>query len=563
MSSPKKKSLMSFVDVTPKFSLKDIGSKIIDQLSTDVYTGAGSILRELVKNAYDSYLALDPDDFDTGTFKRQVVISRERDDTGKGRIFIADQGIGQSVEDLKANVQISISRKADELDNATGFRGLGSWASLGAGSRIVISSSKKGDPHENRLIIDVRRVYQILSPKTTLDDILNNKTCISISQRDAEEDVHFTTVEIECDGKVEKVNGHEMNRLYEFTDPSDTELKRVLIQNCPIPFSKEGEAGKHIHAIYSQIGYVPTPIVCEGETLERRLPESLTDLKTETIMIGGQPAALAWRAHDPDDTGEITNLIEEEHNLGGPSIQLSKLNVPIGVKGLYSSKVVRDKILDWYVGEIHILAADVQPNASGDLLREGTARDAFVAEMKAYYIRLEDEAEKKSQRISLAKHLRNGQQAATKIASGGLSAMQEVQEMTKVSKAVEILQVLSKKGQPSSQKEQQIKEAAKHDDVVPVIKSARQVLKDSGLLEKLSSPTGTPGGATKKKPASASQPSTPKGGKNGSSKPSTPDTSESFQARVAQKLPKLNELGLSHVQVEGVLAIIQELFEGS
>src|SRR6185437_112476 len=247
MAIIKPKRQTRFVDVTPKFSLKDIGSKIIDQLSTDVYTGAGSILRELVKNAYDSYLALEAEDFESGDFKRQVVIQRERDEKGVGRISIADQGIGQSLDVLKANVQISISRKSDELDNATGFRGLGSWASLGAGSRIMIISSKKGDPHENRLTINVRKVYQLLNPKSTLDDILNNPACISMSQRDAEEDEHFTTVEIECDGPVESVNGHEMNRLYVYTDPTDTELKRILVQHCPIPFAKDGEIGKQIH----------------------------------------------------------------------------------------------------------------------------------------------------------------------------------------------------------------------------------------------------------------------------------------------------------------------------
>ena len=47
---------MAFSKRPVTFTLKDVGSEIIDQLSTDVYTGPGAIIRELVKNAYDSYL---------------------------------------------------------------------------------------------------------------------------------------------------------------------------------------------------------------------------------------------------------------------------------------------------------------------------------------------------------------------------------------------------------------------------------------------------------------------------------------------------------------------------
>ncbi|MFI5461335.1 MAG: ATP-binding protein, partial [Isosphaerales bacterium] len=430
----------AFVDVTPVFTLKDIGSKIIDQLSTDVYTGAGSILRELVKNAYDAYLGLDPEDFESGEFSREIVVSREREANGTGRLFIADGGIGQCFEDLKANVQISISRKPDELENATGFRGLGSWASLGAGSKIVIASTKKGDPHENRLTIDVRKVYSLLSPKTNLDDILNNKGCIRIAQGPAGADDHYTTIEIVCDGPVESVKGHELNRLYDYTDPVDTELRRVLVQHCAVPYVQDGDVHKKIHEIYSKVGYIRTPIVLDGTTLERRLPENLSAFESTPLKIGDQVVAIAWKVHNPDATGEIVNLIdEEEHNLAGPAIQLTKLNVPIGPKRLYNDQHVREGLLDWYVGEVHILAPDILPNASGDGLRSGTAKDAFIPVLRGFYRQLEQEAEKKSQRISLRRNLRNAKQAAAKIVRGGLSPIQESQEKAKVGKGVELL----------------------------------------------------------------------------------------------------------------------------
>ena len=46
-------------------------------------------------------------------------------------------------------------------------------------------------------------------------------------------DNHFTTIEIVCDGPVESVNGHELNRLYVYTDPAETELRPCWCSTAP------------------------------------------------------------------------------------------------------------------------------------------------------------------------------------------------------------------------------------------------------------------------------------------------------------------------------------------
>ena len=346
---------MAYKDKNVRFTLKDVGSKIIDQLSTDVYTGPVSIMRELVKNSYDALIALNLDEIDDDDFERRIVVSRERDSRGVGRLFIADNGLGQDLDDLKANVQISISRKQDELENATGFRGLGSWAILGGGSRVVISSSKLGDTSEYRLTLDVKRIYEKLGTETTLDDILNDKECISFASDRGEANDHFTTVEIVCDGEATKVNGHELNRLYAFTDPDEDDLRNVLIQACPIPFADNGGSYRGIHAIYQETGYVPIPIVLDGERLERRLPAGVSGFKRHELTIGDTTAAVAWVVEDPDQSRELVNRIDEQqHLLGSAGLQLMKLNVPIGRKNQFGDNV-RSTILNWFIGEIHVL----------------------------------------------------------------------------------------------------------------------------------------------------------------------------------------------------------------
>src|SRR5262245_15653964 len=185
---------MDFTARNVKFSLKDIGSEVIDQLSRDIYTRPESIIREVVKNGYDAYLELEPEDFEDDQLERLVIIRRDRDARGVGRLFITDKGIGQTTEGAKANLQISISRKREEIENATGFRGLGSWALLGAGSKVVITSRRKGQNHVCRLTINTRQIYEHMGPKTTLHDILNNSAYVAFGDRPAtaQDDPHYT-----------------------------------------------------------------------------------------------------------------------------------------------------------------------------------------------------------------------------------------------------------------------------------------------------------------------------------------------------------------------------------
>src|SRR5207247_2500527 len=101
-------------------------------------------------------------------------------------------------------------------------------------------SKKRGITKRCRLTIDVRRIYGRMGPDATLDDILNDPKCIFFEEDEASsaKEAHHTVVEIICDGQPEKVgNGYELNRLFPYTDLADEELRRMLIQNCPIPFS--------------------------------------------------------------------------------------------------------------------------------------------------------------------------------------------------------------------------------------------------------------------------------------------------------------------------------------
>lgn len=543
---------MSFKKRSVTFDLNDIGSQVIDQISSDIYAGPGSILRELIKNAYDAYLPVDADELEEEGLNREIQVSRVRDDDGTGHLYIADNGIGQSFEEIRANVQISISKKPTELDDATGFRGLGSWAILGAGSNIIITSKTKSTASRSRLEINVRRIYEKMGGDTTLDDILNDPDCISFATEEYKEgrNEHGTTVEIECDAPTETVNGFELNRLYEFTDPTEDQLKGFLVVTCPIPFSSEGGGYKQIHEVYNRSRYIPTQLSLDGVQLERRLPSDLTDFHTTDLTIAGNVAAIAWYVDDPKASG-VLSIDDAKHLVGGAGIQLMRLNVPIGAKNIFCDGAARENLLNWYVGEVHIVMGDVLPNASGQDLRAGLTREVFIEQLQNFYKTLDQRADTKSVRLSLEKHLKRGVEAATKLDGPSLTEREQQSARSLVLKAVQTIEEIAGSTKGKTKEAQKIRDALTDPTIKTLRDSAKKKLKAGDWLQKFGKSKVSSTNAAKTAPVKRTNPAPSK--KSGI-------TSESFQARVATHIPKLEALGLSAAQVKGVLAIIEELF---
>ena len=389
----------------PSATMKpDAGSPAIDQLTSSFCIGAGSIVREAVKRVHDAYLGLASEQLEGEGLERAVVISRQRDGNGTGHLFIEDNGIGQSFEDLRQNLRMSMSRELQDFKDGSGVRNLCSWTILSAGSKVVIHSTTQGVASRSRLEINVRRIREKMAVATMAHDILSDSECLSLSTEGCGKNDHGTTLEIECDGSTEIVNGYELNCFYDLTDPEDETLRHFLVEGCAIPYSTGGGAGKKIRKVYDRAGYVATAVYVDGRSLERRLPPELTAFHTQDVKVGGKVAAIAWYVEDPKRTGAV-GVDAAEHLLSASGIQLVKNNVPVGPKDIFGNSA-RTNLLKWFVGEIHIVSRDVQPDASGQDLRIGTARDTFIEALRKFYNCLEEQADAKCRRLNTKRDLR-------------------------------------------------------------------------------------------------------------------------------------------------------------
>jgi hypothetical protein len=346
------------------------------------------------------------------------------------------------------------------------------------------------------------------------------------------------------------LNEYELNRVYDLTDLENTALKGILVESCPIPYTAEGNAYPHVHDVYRRAHYVPTSIYLDGKPLNRRLPADLTAFQTKEISVAGKLAAIAWYVEDPKQSRRL-EFEPDSYLVGGPGIQLVKYNVPIGPRNIFNDGA-RENLLDWYVGEVHIISKDVQPNASGQDLRIGIARDSFIGELNTFYKFLDEQANTKSERLNLEKHLKRGGEAAARLNSNQLDPREEQNAKSLILRAVQALDDIAGSSKAPTDKAQRIREAMTDTELKKLRDETRKTLKAGGWLNQFSKPKQGKVAKVKKDNGSAKKPEP-------TAKQKQISAAE-FQARVAEYIPRLESLGLTPNQIKGVLAIVDELF---
>jgi len=379
----------------------EIGSVAREPVPSDAPTERGLIVRQLLKNARDAYLPLKHEELEEEKLERAVVISRQRSGHNTGRFFIEDNGVGESCNELLQTLRMSIARDVQRYGNGSGFGNLFSWATLSAGSKVVIESGSREIAGRFCVEINVRRICERMRAATSADDILRDSECIALTREDFDKGAHGTALVIECDSDTEIVNGYKLNCFYDLTDPEDETLLRFLAEGCPIPYSMQDGIGKKIRRLYDRVGYFPATVYVDGASLERRLRCDLNAVHTQEIKIGGRVAAIAWYVEDPRRTGAV-GVGVAEHLLGGPGIQVVKNNMPIGRKNIFSDDL-REKLLNWFAGEVHITSSDVEPDVNGQDLRVTAGRESFIEGLRKFYSDLQDKAEARSGRVKWGK----------------------------------------------------------------------------------------------------------------------------------------------------------------
>jgi hypothetical protein len=359
----------------------DVGGRLLANLARGIYNHE-AVVREYVQNACDAYnmLATPPAD-------QSILIRPEAQS-----LTIQDNGIGMAEEEIRALKKIAVSTKA-ELDEMTGFRGIGIWAGFQACKRLVIVTTKQGVKRRYRLVIDFEDILAHVDENINIKQLVDPR--YHIEWEDAPKDDHYTRVTLE-----------EVHP--EFASLLDvTELTRIASQKLPCPLDPEFEYVEEVTRILGTLPYYQEfPIKVgspDGALVEayRRFPQTpLYPPEKHTLKTpDGIELGHAWFCRTQDTSRQMRT-----DGVAMRGFRMRVRNFAVGPMNIYNeedghhygiAQNVRLRSLNrlaWFCGEIHITNKDVLPNTPReDLERDAMAR-MVIAEIRGFYKTRVDDA---------------------------------------------------------------------------------------------------------------------------------------------------------------------------
>lgn len=366
-----------------EFTADMIGSEILERFSTDIYTQK-SILRELVKNASDSFFELLAHienygiRMDGDTLEHVVDVDVN---SSAGTIMVSDKGIGLDKPGIEKLLSIALTDKRD-VDNVAGHRGIGFWSAYTAGDELIVTTSKIGSSRSFTLTLYTKTMRELQGPGTSIAKIMNNPNCIRLQSSRADSSSHYTKILISI--------GSKESRLADLVNNHDL-LEKILLEGCCVGFSKNSANVKDIMEFYNSHNLKLCKLRLNGNEISKHIPDNIGSIQIKSIhiQVGKEEQIAAWMWYSTHNDNAVI-----DSNISG--IRLFCDGFPLGSPNLYSSKkmidtmvkVSRPDLLDWHIGEIHLIHEDLKTNADGESIRDSVTFKLFKEKLRAFYVNL-------------------------------------------------------------------------------------------------------------------------------------------------------------------------------
>jgi Histidine kinase-, DNA gyrase B-, and HSP90-like ATPase len=365
--------------VPDQFSIKDVGSKLLDHLAKGLYP-ADEVLREYIQNAVDAHRIWLHDYHTEPEGPIQVEVRGDR-------LSILDYGIGMNEEEVRKVKSIAVTGKIDTDIPLTGHKGVGIWAGLSYFERLILETSRRGSTSGYRLTIYFKRIVNSIDDRYDIGEVMENN--YFIDEFDEDYDEHYTSITLE-----------NPTRSYDwFTDAS--KVMDAIRRICPCEINPNFVFSDKVMEWYEQHNLEMFPIVVEGLPVFRLYPSSVEHFKVKPITVNDVVVAQCWYAVNKQNgrlkstNDELTafRMIQKGFTLGGEN-PYSDSKLP-GYKQLTLGSA---HYLEWHVGEIHIISDNLLPNLQRNQLEESEEARLFIHKLRDFYLFIEDQGRSLAQK---------------------------------------------------------------------------------------------------------------------------------------------------------------------
>ena len=437
---------------------------VLEAVSQGLYPDRKHIIREFVQNAYDAM----------GDLRRQnpaAHLAPVEITLSPPSVVIADKGLGMSGETMRRYRYLGFSEK--QVGIHAGFRGIGKFSAISVCDKLIVRSSRLGEPKSRQVVISAAEMFRRLQEEKNppLEALLREHSQISETAEDPER--HYTFVEL-----------HGIHR--DAAELLDADIvKRYLVRIAPLPFDPAFAHGKEISDRLRQVDprFLEVQLLVNGKPIYKPFLENCLRPAFEPIFAADGAAeaiAFAWSSQHAGK-GQFREPGQEgskghRHPDSGLVYRVSNFAVGDSIltrKTLWQTTPER---AFYFFGEIHVLDPNVVPSSDRDDFEDSSARGRLYGRCGAVANTLSFEAGLQSQQQRFSEVVVGGDKLVTdtetSLKAGGLVTELKDDRSFQVQK---LLEDLSKRLKQSTRSKRQDK---------TVIRKARQVLQRAEQLKR-------------------------------------------------------------------------------
>jgi hypothetical protein len=165
-------------------------------------------------------------------------------------------------------------------------------------------------------------------------------------------------------------------------------LVRIVRQILPCRIDPKFKYADKVSARLNALdGYHEFVVNVQDVEVFRPFPSTVTEPIFETLAIDGEECAFVWYCSSPN----VRSVKPNDQN----NFRIRVRNIGVGGPGLYSQESglhwgIREdlsspELLDWYIGEIHIVHSDVRPNTPRSELELDANARKCIARIRQFY----------------------------------------------------------------------------------------------------------------------------------------------------------------------------------